>query len=117
MRRRWSSAATPARPRRPRAARSGGKDGADAGSSGAGGGGGKVQGADDPNALRAISRDVTVDRIVGDKWLVTKGLSAGDELIVEGLNRIKPGQPIRPVPAGSPPPAPPGGGKDAGATK
>ena len=51
------------------------KNGAGAGSSGAGNGSGgsKVQGADDPNALRAISRDVVVDRIVGDKWLVTKG--------------------------------------------
>ena len=51
----------------------------------------------------AASRDVVLDRTVGDKWLVTKGLVAGDRLIVEGLNRIKPGQPIKPVPAGSKP--------------
>ncbi|MGI4880887.1 MAG: efflux RND transporter periplasmic adaptor subunit [Janthinobacterium lividum] len=51
----------------------------------------------------AVSRDVTLGRTVGDKWLVTKGLAAGDKLIVEGLNRIKPGQAIKPVPAGSKP--------------
>lgn len=102
----------------------GGKDkkSGDSGSGGGGSsGGGATQGADDPNALRAISRDVVVDRIVGDKWLVTKGLNAGDKLIVEGLNRVKPGQPIRPVPAGSKPAPPPAsgdgkdGGKDSGA--
>ncbi len=94
------------------------------GSSGGGSSGsGPTQGADDPNALRAISRDVVVDRVVGDKWLVTKGLAAGDKLIVEGLNRVKPGQPIRPVLAGSKPAPPPqgsgdgdgGGGKNSGA--
>ncbi len=53
------------------------------------------------------SRDVVVDRVVGDKWLVTKGLQAGDELVVEGANKVKPGQPVRPVPAGSPPAPPP----------
>ncbi len=63
----------------------------------------------------AISRDVTVDRTVGDKWLVTKGLTAGDQLIVEGLNRIKPGKPIRPVVAGSKPAAPASG--DTAGTK
>lgn len=56
----------------------------------------------------AMSRDVVLGRTVGDRWLVTQGLAAGDRLIVEGLNRIKPGEPIRAVPAGSKPP-PPGG--------
>lgn len=53
---------------------------------------------------RAVLRDVKADRSVGDKWLVTSGLSAGDKVITEGLMRIKPGQPVKPVPAGSPPP-------------
>lgn len=52
---------------------------------------------------KAELRSVTADRTVGDKWLVTAGLKPGDKLIVEGLGKIKPGQPIRPVPAGSPP--------------
>lgn len=54
---------------------------------------------------KAELRSVTAANTVGDKWLVTTGLKPGDKLIVEGLGRIKPGQPIRPVPAGSPPAA------------
>ncbi|UAJ11522.1 efflux RND transporter periplasmic adaptor subunit [Glacieibacterium megasporae] len=52
---------------------------------------------------KAVSRDVKLDRTVGDKWLVASGLAAGDKLIVEGINRIKPGQAIKPVAAGSKP--------------
>ena len=51
-------------------------------------------------------RQVTADRTVGDKWLVTSGLKPGDKVIVEGLGKIRPDQPIRPVPAGSPPQPP-----------
>jgi membrane fusion protein (multidrug efflux system) len=52
---------------------------------------------------RAIQRKVTAERTVGDKWVVTAGLQPGDKVIVEGLVKVKPGQPIKPVPAGSPP--------------
>lgn len=52
---------------------------------------------------KAVVRMVTADRTVGDKWLVTKGLQAGDKVIVEGLGKIRPDQPIQPVPAGSKP--------------
>lgn len=52
---------------------------------------------------KAESRKIVADRTVGDKWLVTGGLADNDRVIVEGLSRIKAGQAIRPVPAGSPP--------------
>jgi membrane fusion protein (multidrug efflux system) len=52
---------------------------------------------------RATLRTVVADRTLGDDWLVTKGLSSGDRVIVEGLDRIRPGALVRPVPAGSPP--------------
>jgi membrane fusion protein (multidrug efflux system) len=52
---------------------------------------------------RAIPRKVTADRTVGDKWVVTAGLQPGDKVIIEGLVKVKPNQPIKPVPAGSPP--------------
>ncbi|WP_422785802.1 efflux RND transporter periplasmic adaptor subunit [Rhizorhabdus argentea] len=52
---------------------------------------------------KAVLRAITADRTVGDKWLVTDGLKPGDKVIVEGLGRIRPDQPIRAVPAGSPP--------------
>ena len=60
----------------------------------------------------AQSRKLTVDGVVGDKWLVTSGLNPGDRLVVEGLQKIqKPGMPVHAVPAGSPPPSGPPGGQ------
>jgi len=51
-------------------------------------------------AGRAELRTLKVARAVGDKWLVTSGLSAGDKLIVEGLQRVEPNAPVHAVPAG-----------------
>lgn len=51
---------------------------------------------------KAELRTITADRTVGDKWLVTAGLSPGDKVITEGLDRVKAGAAVRPVPAGSP---------------
>ena len=47
-------------------------------------------------------RTVVVDRAVGDRWLVTHGLAAGDRLVVEGLNKVRPGAVVHPteVPVG-----------------
>ncbi|WP_340264969.1 efflux RND transporter periplasmic adaptor subunit [Sphingobium mellinum] len=45
---------------------------------------------------RVELRQVETDRALGDKWVVTKGLKAGDRLIVEGLMNLKPGTPVRP---------------------
>lgn len=45
---------------------------------------------------KAELRQVTVDRAVGDKWIVTNGLKAGDRLIVEGLVNLRPGSVVRP---------------------
>jgi membrane fusion protein (multidrug efflux system) len=42
-------------------------------------------------------RTLVADRAIGDRWLVTSGLAAGDRLIVEGLNKVGPGMPVRPV--------------------
>jgi membrane fusion protein (multidrug efflux system) len=65
-----------------------------------------------PNS-KAVMQTISSDRTVGDKWLVTSGLKAGDKVIVEGLSRIKPGQTVRPVPAGSPPRGPKAGSSRA----
>ena len=43
-------------------------------------------------------RKLVTDRSMGDQWLVTSGLQAGDRLIVEGTDRVKPGQVVKPVP-------------------
>jgi membrane fusion protein (multidrug efflux system) len=46
-------------------------------------------------------RRLKLVRAVGNQWLVSDGLKLGDKLIVEGLQRARPGQPVTPVPAGS----------------
>ena len=56
-------------------------------------------------------RRLTLGRAVGNQWLVTSGLKAGDRLIVEGLQRARPDQVVTPVAAGSKP-----AGKGGGAT-
>ena len=63
---------------------------------------------------KAEMRQVTVDRAVGDKWIVTEGLKAGDKLIVEGLVNLRPGTVVTP---GAPTQvtAPQGGAGQAGA--
>jgi len=43
-------------------------------------------------------RMLTLDRTIGDKWLVTSGLAPGDRLIVEGLQRVRPGDAVKVVP-------------------
>lgn len=39
-------------------------------------------------------RAVTVRRTIGDDWLVDEGLTAGDRVIVEGLQKIQPGMTV-----------------------
>jgi membrane fusion protein (multidrug efflux system) len=46
---------------------------------------------------KAELRTVTTERTVGDQWVVSAGLHAGDKLIVEGLGRIQAGQAVTPV--------------------
>ena len=43
-------------------------------------------------------RVLDLDRAVGDRWLVAGGLAAGDQVIVEGLQRVRPGDAVRAVP-------------------
>jgi membrane fusion protein (multidrug efflux system) len=51
-------------------------------------------------ADRKVERRVLeAARVVGDAWLVTSGLSAGDQVIVEGLQKIRPGVEVTTVPA------------------
>ena len=53
-------------------------------------------------------RTVKVDRAIGSSWQVVDGLQRGDEVIVDGLQRVKVGTLVRAVPTGaSVPPANP----------
>jgi membrane fusion protein (multidrug efflux system) len=44
-------------------------------------------------------RDVKVSRTIGDQWLVDDGLSSGDRLIVEGLQKVQPGMSVQAIEA------------------
>ncbi|RWA54181.1 efflux transporter periplasmic adaptor subunit [Cupriavidus sp. UYMSc13B] len=46
-------------------------------------------------------RQIRTDRAVGDKWLVSEGLGAGDRVIVEGLQFVRPGAKVRVAQAGT----------------
>ncbi len=41
---------------------------------------------------------ITAEHAIGDKWLVTDGLKSGDRVIVEGLQKVRPGSPAKVVP-------------------
>ncbi len=40
-------------------------------------------------------KTITVDRAIGNKWLVSSGLVAGEKIIVEGLLKVRPGASVR----------------------
>jgi membrane fusion protein, multidrug efflux system len=42
-------------------------------------------------------RMLTIDRAIGNKWLVTQGLKPGDRLIVEGVQKVRPGASVKAV--------------------
>ena len=59
------------------------------------------------NAERKVERRaIAVDRAVGSRWLVTDGLAPGDEVIVDGFQRIKVGEVVAPQPVQLAAPAP-----------
>jgi len=45
----------------------------------------------------AEQRPVVAERAIGNQWLISEGLQAGDKLILEGLQKIRPGAPVRAV--------------------
>lgn len=47
-------------------------------------------------------RTLKVDRAIGDQWLVLDGLKPGDRLVLEGLQKIRPGVAVTVVPFAAP---------------
>jgi membrane fusion protein (multidrug efflux system) len=50
-------------------------------------------------------RLIKVVRTVGDNWLVSEGLKSGDRVILEGIQKARPGTPVKAVPFGAKPQA------------
>jgi len=48
---------------------------------------------------KVVERVVTADRAINGEWLITAGLAPGDRVIVDGLQKAKPGSPVKTVPA------------------
>ena len=78
----------------------------------------------DPFALivdaesKAAFRPLTLERAIGDKWLVSAGLAPGDALIVEGLMMLRPGTIVKAAPFKETQPGPkPTAGPDAQSQK
>ena len=51
---------------------------------------------------KAIRKPVTAEHTQGDAWVVTEGLKDGDRVITQGIGKLKPGQPVNPVPESTP---------------
>jgi membrane fusion protein (multidrug efflux system) len=66
---------------------------------------------------KAEQRPIKVVRTVGDNWLVSEGMMAGDRVIVEGLQRARPGTQVKAVPFGAKPETPPAGATQAAPAK
>lgn len=47
---------------------------------------------------KVVRKDIVTDRSQGSDWVVMKGLAAGDQVIVSGLQKAQPGQPAKAVP-------------------
>jgi membrane fusion protein (multidrug efflux system) len=54
---------------------------------------------------KVVLRTLKVDRAIGSQWLVTAGLTPGDQLIMEGLQKVRPGTVVKTVPFRDPAPA------------
>jgi len=70
----------------------------------------------DPIALivdaeeKVAQRMLTLERAIGDRWLIASGLAAGDRLIVEGAKKVRSGDAVKVVPFNA-------GRKDGGESK
>jgi len=49
---------------------------------------------------------LTVDRAIEDKWLISSGLKPGDRIVVEGIQKARPGTTVRIAQSGSDSPSP-----------
>ena len=45
----------------------------------------------------AVARPVTLGQLVGGRWIVLAGLKAGERIVVEGLQKARPGAKVTPV--------------------
>jgi len=61
-------------------------------------GGGRSQVYVIKDGKTADLRMVTTGRVVDNRWVIENGLKAGDQIIVEGFQKLRPGAPVTPQP-------------------
>jgi membrane fusion protein (multidrug efflux system) len=54
---------------------------------------------------KVAERVVTADRAIGGEWLITAGLNPGDRVVLDGLQKVKPGAVVKAVPSAEQAPA------------
>lgn len=47
---------------------------------------------------KVAPRTIRTERPVGNAWLVSEGLTPGERIVIEGLQKVKPGAEVKPVP-------------------
>ncbi|MCW2248095.1 membrane fusion protein (multidrug efflux system) [Azospirillum fermentarium] len=47
---------------------------------------------------KVAPRTIKTERPVGNAWLVSEGLTPGERIVIEGLQKVKPGAEVKPVP-------------------
>lgn len=47
---------------------------------------------------KVAPRTIKTERPVGNAWLVSEGLAPGERIVIEGLQKVKPGAEVKPVP-------------------
>ncbi|MCP3707898.1 efflux RND transporter periplasmic adaptor subunit [Paraburkholderia sp. CNPSo 3274] len=57
---------------------------------------------------KVVPHPIVLSGAQGQDWVVESGLQAGDRVIVQGTDKVKPGAQVKPVAAQLPPPPPPG---------
>lgn len=55
---------------------------------------------------KAQRRNITLGRSPGNTAVVEQGLEGGERVVAEGVQRVRPGQPVNPAPISAPPPTP-----------
>ncbi|MDR1462843.1 MAG: efflux RND transporter periplasmic adaptor subunit, partial [Azoarcus sp.] len=51
---------------------------------------------------KVVTRQVQVRGVQGDKWIIVGGLAAGEQVIVEGLQKVREGQTVQAQPFNAP---------------
>jgi membrane fusion protein (multidrug efflux system) len=57
------------------------------------------------NENKVQQRTLVLDHAMGDQWLVSSGLKQGDRIIVEGIQKVRPGASVKVIPYQSGPAA------------